>query len=140
MVPVLVSSDAGSENTLIHTLQMFLRRNHTDAFAGPRSVRIVTSPKNQRAECMNRQIRERVIDQFADMFHELEDSGCLTTSNPSDMALLRLVFDDLVATSMHSFAQEWNTHPIRKQGLTHSPSGVPDHLFSNPSMCVARHI
>jgi hypothetical protein len=128
----MVCSDAGSENLLIHALQMFLRRNHTDRFAGPASVMIVTSPKNQRAESMNRLVRERVLDQFIDMFDELIDTGYLVTTNSSDMALLRLIFDDLVRTAMQDHVTEWNTHPIRKQSLTHSPSGVPDALFSNP--------
>ncbi len=50
------------------------------------------------------------------------------------MALLRLVYDDLVNLKFREFIQWWNAHPIRKQYAVHdSPSGVPDNLFYNPS-------
>ena len=75
-VPVLVMSDAGSENVLIHALQSFLRRNHTDSMAGI-AYMIVTSPSNQRAEAMNRIIRVRVLDLFLDDFADLEAGGYL---------------------------------------------------------------
>jgi len=67
-------SDAGSENLLIHTAQSFLRRNHGDDLA-QRAYMVVTSPHNQRAEAMNRIIRERVLDLFLADFRELEDDG-----------------------------------------------------------------
>jgi hypothetical protein len=84
-VPVLTMFDAGGENILIHTCQTFLRRNHTDVHAGINSAMVVTSTHNQRAEAMNRIIRERVLDHFLEEFADLEADGCLLTSNPVHM-------------------------------------------------------
>ena len=49
------------------------------------------------------------------------------------MALLRLVYDDLIQQKLDEFVNYWNTHPIRKQHVAvDSPNGVPDTLFFNP--------
>jgi len=73
-VPVVLMSDAGSENVLVHTLQSFLRRDDDDPMAA-QPYMVVTSPNNQRAEAMNRIIRERVLDLFLTLFGDLEDGG-----------------------------------------------------------------
>jgi hypothetical protein len=56
------------------TLQSFLRRQHDDDMAAV-AYMVVTSPKNQRAEAMNRIIRVKVLDLFRDDFAELEAGG-----------------------------------------------------------------
>ena len=71
--PGVVMSDAGMENVLIHALQSFLRRQEENPAVPPYMV--VTSPHNQRAEAMNRWIRERVIDLFLAQFGDLEANG-----------------------------------------------------------------
>jgi len=132
-LPVVVMSDAGSENSLIHTFQMFLRRNHADPMAGLRSALTATSPQNQRSENMNRTVREQALDHFISDFETLEAAGYLVTINPIQMALLRLVYDDLVKAKFQELIHRHNNPRIRSTPQNpDTPAGKPDELFFSP--------
>ena len=47
VIPAMTRSDAGTENGLLATCQMFLRRNCTDGLAGSQSHVYGTSMRNQ---------------------------------------------------------------------------------------------
>ena len=51
-VPRVVRTDAGTENVMIHRIQMALRMNHGDRMAGENSVSIGRSTANQRIEML----------------------------------------------------------------------------------------
>jgi len=82
------------------------------------------------------QLRDNFVDVVMRRYGLCIDRYLITT-DPVHMALLRLVYDDVIKLKLAKFIVWWNTHPIRAQHqAVDSPHGRPDDLFANPSAYV----
>ncbi|XP_077865488.1 uncharacterized protein LOC144352201 [Saccoglossus kowalevskii] len=58
------------------------------------------------------------------------DSSCLL-----DRDCLKYIYMPLLEKELESFADEWNSHRIRKQKEQLRPNGVPEDLYKFPELC-----
>ncbi len=50
--------------------------------------------------------------------------------------ILRFTIGDLLENELKEFVHYWNTHRIRKNNQSLSPSGIPDELYDMPELHV----
>lgn len=93
--PERIRSDAGTENTYVRQMQIFLRSDHADRFAGIRSFLQGTSVANQRIEFFWGMLRKEMVDFWIDLFKQLRDDGYYT-GNYLDQNLIQFCFMNLI--------------------------------------------
>ena len=129
--PVLLRTDAGTENTLMAAAQCYFRRNGTDEFNGNRSHRRGSSPSNQRIESWWSVFRRGSSSWWIDLFASLSLQGHLDTENKLHRDLMWFCFSGVLQSFLDDVRKHWNTHRIRKS--TYSlVSGVPNILYFLP--------
>ena len=93
--PRVIRADFGTENTNVRQIQMFLRRNGDDTFAGERSCLLGSSPNNQRIEFWWSILRKHCAQFWLNVFHELKDSGHFT-GDFLDISLIQFCFLNMI--------------------------------------------
>ena len=93
--PIKVWADRGTENTYVKDLQIFLRRNNLDRFAGHRSFLTGKSTANQRIESWWGILRKECIQYWMNLFSSLKDDG-MFTGYELDKSLIQFCFMGLI--------------------------------------------
>lgn len=131
-VPKVVRADRGTENTLIHRLQVALRWHHGDGRAKENSFQYGRSTANQRIECMWSQLRRMSMTYWINLFKDFRDQGIFDNSNQIQVECVRFCFLALIQKELDSIVLQWNQHRIRQQRQNECPSGKPDLLYYIP--------
>ena len=93
--PERVRADAGTENTHLKQMQIFLRSDHVDRFAGGRSYVQGTSTANQRIEFFWGILRKEALNFWIDLFKQLQHDGYYT-GDFLDRSLIQFCFLNLI--------------------------------------------
>lgn len=95
--PSRVRADFGTENTYVENMQMFLRRDHGDEFAGERSYLAGRSTHNQRIEwfwgILRKEMGQFYMDLFTDLMNDDNDLFCgdLLDKNLIQFCFLKII-------------------------------------------------
>ena len=76
--PERLRADRGTENGCVEEMQMFLRRNHPDSFAGEKSFLYGRSTANQRIEAWWGTLRKQSAQFWMNLFKTFQDDGHFT--------------------------------------------------------------
>lgn len=93
--PERVRADAGTENTYVKQMQIFLRSDHVDMFSGRRSFVQGTSTANQRIEYFWSILRKEAVGFWMNLFKQLQHDGYYT-GDYLDRNLIQFCFLKLV--------------------------------------------
>lgn len=132
LLPTIMRSDRGTENTNIDILQMVLRDHHTDEFAGKKSFIKGKSTANERIEKHWGQFKRHTAGFYIKLFKDMEKNFVLDVSDPIHIECLRFSFGHLIRNSAKRATKEWNEHRIRSQKNTDVPVGIPNVLYQWP--------
>lgn len=132
VLPTIIRSDRGTENSRIELIQQAMRFSHDDPLAGLNSFIKGKSTANQRVESFWAQLRKRCCSFWMDYFKEMVDSGGFSRHDPMQLECLRYCFGPLIKFDIQQFKSEWNRHIIRKQNVGHVISGKPNYLYFQP--------
>lgn len=121
-IPHMVRADRGGENVLV--------RDYMQIQKGPQGFISGRSVHNQRIERLWRDVYERVIVTYHDLFQNMEERGFIDINNDTDLDILRqgmynffiLVFLPAINYNLFTFREMHNAHHIYKVG-------VPSKLF-----------
>ena len=121
-IPNKVRSDRGGENVLV--------RDFMQKEKGPEGFITGSSVHNQRIGRLWRDVYERVVSNYHDLFQDMEERGLIDMNNETDFDILRhgmydffiLVFLPAINYSLFTFREMHNAHHISKVG-------VPSKLF-----------
>lgn len=130
ILPAMLRADHGSENSTIELLQMAMRQDHNDEYAGSRSFLYGKSTANQRIESYWGILRQQVF--FINIFKIMEANHSIDVSNPFQIDLLRFCFGSIVQQGIELIKREWNDHRIRKQNNRNINGGIPNVLYYWP--------
>ncbi|KAJ7358938.1 hypothetical protein OS493_020779 [Desmophyllum pertusum] len=130
----MTRSDKGTENGLLATCQMFLRRNCSDSLAGSNSHVYGSSMRNQRIEAYWHNQREHNCQYWEVEFEGLTATGLLVQDDPFHKACLQYVYMPLLRKELGEFVEEHNSHRIRKQHGKKTPQGIPEDLYNFPEL------
>lgn len=131
-LPRMVRTDAGTENVIIHRIQMGLRFPHVDNVAGINSVTIGRSTANQRIEMLWSFLMPRFTLFWKGLFTSLIDDGHLNNTDPIHLECIRFCFLPIIQRHLDDFKEVWNTHRIRAQRRDDLPCGIPDVMYYQP--------
>ncbi|XP_046568863.1 uncharacterized protein LOC124277257 [Haliotis rubra] len=129
--PERIRSDAGGENRHVEQMQLLLRHDHNDRFAGSKSFLYGSSVHNQRIEFWWGILRKQCVQYWMDMFKHLKNED-LFCGDYLDKSLVQFCFLDVIQKEIKDVAQTWNFHQIRAN--KNNPSGKPSVLFSLPQL------
>ncbi len=93
--PQRIRADCGTENSVIEQLQIFLRSQSNDIYAGNKSFIYGKSTANQRIECFWGMLRRQCIQYWMNIFSRLKDEGDFSSS-VLDRYLIQFCFMDAV--------------------------------------------
>lgn len=111
-VPSCVRGDHGSENVEVARFMVQERGEGKGSFiAGP-------STRNQRIECLWREVFRCVSFLFYAVFYSLEESGYLSVSNPQQMSILHRVFLPRINVALDEFTRASNLSMNRAKLVT----------------------
>ncbi|XP_046582807.1 uncharacterized protein LOC124290155 [Haliotis rubra] len=131
--PERIRSDAGGENRHVEQMQLLLRHDHNDRFAGSESFLYGSSVHNQRIEFWWGILRKQCVQYWMDMFKHLKNED-LFCGDYLDKSLVQFCFLDVIQKEIKDVAQTWNFHQIRANKNSDNPSGKPSVLFSLPQL------
>ncbi|KAF3836224.1 hypothetical protein F7725_028782, partial [Dissostichus mawsoni] len=97
--PERICADKGTEKVSVEEMQMFLRRNHPDSFAGERSFLYGRSTANQRIEGWWGILRKQSAQFWMNLFQTLQEDGHFT-GDFLDKSLIQFCYLNLV--QLHS--------------------------------------
>ncbi|XP_057301730.1 uncharacterized protein LOC130636125 isoform X1 [Hydractinia symbiolongicarpus] len=133
-VPTKIRSDDGTENSLIEPIQITLRAEHDDEFAGLASYAIGTSPSNQRIESLWSQFTKDRPMWWRQFFSELSSFGFVNSSSYVVKECLRFCFMHILRKELDEFKERWNRHLIAKSKGASLPTGRPNSLYHLPQL------
>ena len=93
--PQSIRADTVTENGVVQNMQIFLRSNHIDIFAGERSFLIGRSTSNQRIEWFWGLLRRQVCQFWMNLFATFREKG-LFDGSECDKKLIRYCFMDMI--------------------------------------------
>ncbi|CAG2197893.1 unnamed protein product [Mytilus edulis] len=131
-VPRSVRTDAGTENVLIHRIQMALRYRHRDPSAGVHSVSVGRSTANQRIEMLWSFLMRNFTIFWKNLFNSLVEEGILNNTDPLHLECVRFCFLPIIQLHLNQFEEMWNTHRIRQQGFAEQCYGIPNVMYFQP--------
>ncbi|RXN12120.1 hypothetical protein ROHU_010306 [Labeo rohita] len=131
--PERLRADPGTENGHVKDMQIFLRRNHTDSYAGERSFMYGCSTANQRIEAWWGILRKQSGQLWMDIFQTLKDDGHFS-GDFLDKNLMQFCFLNLVQNELDEVVRTWNTHQIRPRAGQGLPAVRPVLMFSLPEI------
>ena len=117
--PVRVYTDPGTENGLVAGIQCYLRGEGLDEYAGSKSHKYVSSPKNQRIECQWSHYRKQRLSWWIDFFNDLHKSDILDLTSDLRKKAIWFCFAELLQTDLDKVKEYWNSHRIRKFEACH---------------------
>ncbi|KAL4009634.1 hypothetical protein ACER0C_003486 [Sarotherodon galilaeus] len=129
--PERLRADRGTENGCVEQMQMFLRRNHTDSFAGEKSFLYGRSTANQRIEGWWATLRKQSAQFWMNLFQSFQDDGHFT-GDFLDKSLIQFCFLNLIQDELDEVVNTWNSHKIRPSGS--AASGRPVIMYSFPEL------
>ncbi|XP_034018176.1 uncharacterized protein LOC117503115 [Thalassophryne amazonica] len=130
--PERIRADHGTENGHVANMQVFLRRNHDDSFAGDNSFVYGRSTGNQRIESLWGVLRKQSVQFWMNIFKTLQDDGQFS-GDFLDKNLVQFCFLGLVQ-ELDEVVQTWNTHKIRLRPGQDVHSGHPVLMYTVPSL------
>ena len=133
-VPLKVRTDAGTENVLIHRIQMTLRHFHGDGMADQNSVSVGRSTANQRIEMIWSFLMRHFTTFWRRFFLDMIDDRLFNNTDPVEIECLRFCFLPLIQGHLNVFKDYWNMHRIRHQKTVDGAYGIPDVMFYQPEM------
>ncbi|XP_053699784.1 uncharacterized protein LOC128757644 [Synchiropus splendidus] len=131
--PERIRADRGTENGHVEQMQMFLRRNHSDSFAGDKSFLYGRSTANQRIEGWWTTLRKQSAQFWMNLFQTLQDDGHFT-GNFLDKSLIQFCFLNLMQDELDEVVNTWNSHKIRSRLTGDAASGRPVVMYSFPAI------
>ncbi|KAL3973710.1 hypothetical protein ACER0C_024917 [Sarotherodon galilaeus] len=129
--PERLRADRGTENGCVEQMQMFLRRNHTDSFAGEKSFLYRRSTANQRIEGWWATLRKQSAQFWMNLFQSFQDDGHFT-GDFLDKSLIQFCFLNLIQDELDEVVNTWNSYKIRPSGS--AASGRPVVMYSFPEL------
>ncbi|CAK6970288.1 uncharacterized protein LOC119785590 [Scomber scombrus] len=114
-------------------MQVFLRREHSDAFAGIKSFLYGRSTANQRIESWWGILRKQSVQFWMNLFKSLQDAGHFS-GDALDKSLMQFCFLELVQKELDEVVQTWNTHRIRPATSRGQSGGRPILLYTAPQI------
>jgi len=93
--PSRVRADDGTENTFVQQMQIFLRSEHNDRYAGHQSYLRGKSTANQRIEMWWGILRKEAVNFWMDLLKRLQEDGYYT-GDILDKNLLQFCFMDII--------------------------------------------
>lgn len=100
--PQRIRADAGTENRHIEQMQIFLRSNHPDQYAGQKSFIYGTSTTNQRIEWWWGLLRRQGVQHWISLFQQLKWDGNFN-GDFLDKALIQFCFMAMIQVSLILF-------------------------------------
>ncbi|XP_034051654.1 uncharacterized protein LOC117561399 isoform X2 [Gymnodraco acuticeps] len=131
--PERIRADRGTENVSVEEMQMFLRRNHPDSFAGERSFLYGRSTANQRIEGWWGILRKQSAQFWMNLFQTLQEDGHFT-GDFLDKSLIQFCYLNLVQDELDEVVNTWNSHKIRPRSTDDTASGRPVIMYSFPEL------
>lgn len=113
-VPMIVSADRGTENSIARDIQYGLRWNHNDPFKESQ-VSFTDLPTETPRLRFWRGLREMVGNTWVYYFKDLTDYGKMDTSDMIHLECSRFCFLHLIDTELDGVARHWNEYRIRKK-------------------------
>lgn len=107
-VPLHVRSDFGGEN--VGVWQEISNHHKND-----KAVILGSSVHNQRIERLNRDINLQVINNFSNIFSDLESQNLLDPLNETDLFCLHFVYLKIINNALKEFTSAWNNHAISSE-------------------------
>lgn len=139
LIPSLIRSDRGTENTVIDILHMGLRYYHEDEDAGCKSFLKGKSTANERIEKFWKQLRQSTLNFYIKLFKSMQHDNILDIGDIVHIEVLRYCFGPILKKDLENSLKEWNEHRIRKQNVINVISGIPNVLYYWPERYGARH-
>ncbi|XP_065136100.1 uncharacterized protein [Paramisgurnus dabryanus] len=131
--PERLRADPGTENGHVKDMQVFLRRNHTDGYAGEKSFMYGCSTANQRIEAWWGILRKQSGQLWMDIFQTLRDDGHFS-GDFLDKNLIQFCFLNLIQDELDEVVRTWNTHQIRPRPGQGMHGLRPALMFSMPEI------
>ena len=138
LVPRAITSDRGTENTIICSIQCFLRRNTEDLISNETSFVYGSSTRNQRIECWWSILRRSRLNWWIIFFKDMSAENIVDTSLTYHVEFLRFCFLGILQEELDETRRLWNNHFVRKSRNAECPGGRPDVLFYTPSLVGGR--
>ena len=114
--PERMRADNGTENGHVANMQVFLRRNHTDAFAKDNSFIYGRSTANQRIESWWGILRKQSGQFWMNMFKAIQDNGNFS-GDFLDKSLIQFCFLDLVQVTHDQYKTQFKCNVKIPYGL-----------------------
>lgn len=105
-LPHRVRGDFGGENEAVADLMRHIYPDDNRFLFGP-------SVHNQRIERMWRDVREKVIGPYKEVFIALENDSLLNQLDVVDLFCLQYVFLPRIQRKLDLFTESWNNHSLR---------------------------
>lgn len=134
IVPKIMRSDLGTENTNLAFLQPFFRHECNDSMAGLKSFIYGKSTSNQRIEAWWSILRNQCTDWWICLFKDLKDRGLYNSLDAVHNQCIKFCFMHVLQEELRRVATEWNLHPIRSNKNNENPHGKPDVMYFTPEL------
>ena len=132
-VPTRIRSD-DMENSIIETIQIFVRSAHDDEFAGIESFLKGTSPANQRIESFWSQLAKDRPMWWRQFSGKLSSLGFVDGSSLIVQECLQFCFMGSLREELNEFKNCWNCHLIATSHGSTLPRGRPYSLYCLPEL------
>ncbi|XP_029977959.1 uncharacterized protein LOC115410444 [Sphaeramia orbicularis] len=131
--PQRLRADPGTENAYVRDMQRFLRRNHTDVYAGDQSFIYGCSTANQRIESWWGVLRKQCIQFWMDVFQTLREDAHFT-GDFLDKNLMQFCFLNIIQDELDGVVRTWNSHRIRMRPGYGMFGGRPVLMYTVPQL------
>ena len=131
-----IRSDDGSENSLIEAVQITIRSQRNDEYAGLGSYCVGTSTANQRIESLWLQFARDRPFWWRQFFAQLSDLVFIDAGDPVSRECIRYCFMNLLQQELNDFTERWNRQlqdgaPSKGANF---PRGQPISLYHLPEL------